>query len=75
MTTIGLSSLAFTMLPFWTSRLPVRPSMGARMVVYATCSLALSTLACAARVAAFAFSTAARSACTVASSAAQFVRS
>src|SRR5207245_91242 len=48
-------------------------AIGPRISVYPSRSLALSTLACAARSEAFAFSTAARSACTVASIAARFV--
>ena len=88
MTTSGASSPVFTTLPAWTSRLPVRPSIGARIVVYASWSFAASTMASfaftaaralsmvasAARAAASAFSMAARSARTVASSVEKFVR-
>jgi hypothetical protein len=54
-TTSGVVSLARTRFPACTIRAPVRPEMGAEMVAYSSCTLA--------------FSSAARSAATVALSA------
>ena len=57
---------AVTTLPRSTRRCPARPSMGARISVYASCKRALSTIASLARTVARAFSTAAWPATTAA---------